>query len=460
MAKIKINAAVISNAVSKINSAKTTVGNVENGILALQRNMDTQIQSRNNISYNLSNIKSALTSLESDILKISQTVTNSVSKYETTEAQVVKLGQTVGAVASKAQKSSSRTSYESRFNMKPSDVIGSVAAAATSVNGRTFTQAYKNGIVGKDPAFPGAKGSIFDEKYDSIRPEYKGPVYNSSATKTNDKVDKPGVVDLLFNVASEAGLAGKTFSAIGDFGFGIYKGYKEDSDGEIYKTLLGGGKSFVSTVGDLAETAYKTDPDWKETLFGNWKKGSALTEIAEKTSKYSGNNTFVGLMKSEADSYMFKSANNVGENIKVGAKWAGVAVSAVTNGIDNYEEHGGMDNGRFWAETVTETVVDVAVGAAATAAVGAAAVALGISAPAVAVGAVAAGAVWAVDSLTKWATKEITGEEKGLTELVSDTVLDAGEAIIDGGKKVVSSIGKGISSFGKSIGAKWKECFG
>ena len=143
MAKIKVNAMEISNATSHINTAKTTLGNVEDGIWALQRNMDTQIQARNGISANLTNIKTTLTNIEKDIMAISQTVTNAVSKYAETEVKVVRLGQEIGAVVEKQVKNSSRSSYESLFKICQDVKIKTKSVGVGTSTGSTFQGSYQ-----------------------------------------------------------------------------------------------------------------------------------------------------------------------------------------------------------------------------------------------------------------------------------------------------------------------------
>ena len=121
------------------------------------------------------------------------------------------------------------------------------------------------------------------------------------------------------------------------------------------------------------------------------------------------------------------------------------------NGIDNYEEFGNVNQIRFWEETISETAIDAGIGIAATAA---ATALLPAAAPAVAVALVATGTVWAADFVTRQLTKYFGGEEKGLTETVSDFVLDTGEKVVNYVKDTFSGIGKAVSNF-KNVIAKW-----
>ncbi|MBO5303953.1 MAG: hypothetical protein J6A92_07885 [Lachnospiraceae bacterium] len=254
------------------------------------------------------------------------------------------------------------------------------------------------------------------------------------------RVDK-----LLWKSIGKFGVVGTTIAAFGEMVTG----------GVDYKTLLGGTSKAIGVIGDLAKNAYSDKPDFKKVLFGDTTRGGAvksLNEWAEKNniSITGKGSTFSASIKKQLSEYSFKACKNVGDKIKVGAKWAGVALSGVTNAISNYKEHNGFTT-RAAAETVTETAIDIGIGMAATAG---ATVLLGATAPAVAVGAVAVGAVWAVDTATKYLTGKFMGEEKGFTELVSDTVLDFGEKVVTEKVKKVKKIGSAIVNAGTSV-AKW-----
>ena len=74
-------------------------------------------------------------------------------------------------------------------------------------------------------------------------------------------------------------------------------------------------------------------------------------------------------MSYDLSSFTFKNAETIGDKVKVGAKWVGTGLSAITNGIDNHADYkkGEMSAERAVKETIMETVVDVGIGAAATA---------------------------------------------------------------------------------------------
>lgn len=257
----------------------------------------------------------------------------------------------------------------------------------------------------------------------------QGLLGTSSVMPTVDKAsDLPGdilsfdwkVDKLLWKGVGNFGTVGKAVAGFGEMVTG----------GVTYKTLLGGGGKAVSIFGDLAKNAYSEKPDYKKVLFGNWKKGGAVKTLKEWAADKPNpiaitgkTSTFSASIQKQLSDFTFENCKTVGDKIQVGTKWAGVAISGITNGISNYKEYqdGEITAQRAVAETVTETVVDLGIGMLATA--GATAL-IGAAAPAVAVGVAAAGAVWAADAATRFFTNKYGKKERGLTECVSDAFLD------------------------------------
>lgn len=146
-------------------------------------------------------------------------------------------------------------------------------------------------------------------------------------------------------------------------------------------------------------------------------------------------------------------ANYTKGGLKSACAWIGTGLSAITNGISNYQDMqaGKMDAKRAALETVTETVVDIGKDWLIAAGVTAGLAAAGISAPVVAVGAATAAVSIGADALCKKITKAVTGEEKGLTETISDAAIDLGKAAIDEVKNTWQDV--------KSLGSKVKSLF-
>lgn len=127
-----------------------------------------------------------------------------------------------------------------------------------------------------------------------------------------------------------------SFGSLGSNTAGIVQMFQNGVD---KKTLIGMTKRLIKNFGNLADEAYKENPDWKRVFRGKY-------EIATK-----GEETWI---KKYGKGYKFSSEKNVGENIKVGTNWAGVAFSGILNAIDNYEEFGTTKSKRFWEETLLE----------------------------------------------------------------------------------------------------------
>ena len=231
--------------------------------------------------------------------------------------------------------------------------------------------------------------------------------------------------DFIFNEIGKFGALGSYAKSIYKLGDGIAKG---DSN-SVAKSILGFAQGEVGNFGKYVSNAYSDTPNLKATLLGDFTKGgavSALLKEGETVSSLSKGQTFLRSFKSEMD-YLPKLVGKnatVAKNLKVATKWGGVALSAGVNYIDNMEEmkyDPTMSKTRAKAETAIETGVDLFIGAAATAIV---TTAVGTALPAVAVGAIAVGAVWAIDIGVEWLTEKYQGEKKDTAEVVSDTILD------------------------------------
>ncbi|MBO5373345.1 MAG: hypothetical protein J6A75_11620 [Lachnospiraceae bacterium] len=268
-------------------------------------------------------------------------------------------------------------------------------------------------------------------------------------SKNNEKFDwKLG--SLLWKSIGKFGAAGNIVAAFGEM----------MTEGINAKTVISGSSKVLNIVGEVAKNADSKKPNYMEVLFGKWEKGGALKSVQD-FAKNSGQTittkwgVFGTSLKKQISEFLPSSCKTVGDKVKICTKWGGVILSGVTNAISNKKEMEteGISTKRAVAETITETAVDVGIGMVATAA---ATALLGATAPAVMVGAAAAGAVWAADAATRYLTKKITGSEKKLTELVSDTILDAAEAVEKIKNNAKKAVGNAVKNVGKAF-AKW--CF-
>ena len=333
-------------------------------------------------------------------------------KMQTQSSRMQKAGKTLNGLGVTVTSIKSNLSYMGRYanvirtlNSISADLKNQANLAQTMGNKlQEVSVTYKNteqGLLGTSSVMP-TVGKASDLLGDKLSFDWK--------------VDK-----LLWKGAGNFGTVGQAIAGFGEMVTG----------GVTYKTLLGGGGKAVSIFGDLAKNAYSKKPDYKKVLFGDWEKGGAVKKLKNWpdisnvaiTGKAS---TFFASIQKQLSDFTFKNCETVGDKIQVGTKWAGVAISGITNGISNYKEYqdGEITAQRAVAETVTETAVDLGIGMFATA--GATAL-IGASAPALAVGAAAAGAVWAADAATRFFTNKYGKKERGLTECVSDAILDGVE---------------------------------
>lgn len=195
------------------------------------------------------------------------------------------------------------------------------------------------------------------------------------------------------------------------------------------------GKSFTKFVGNVAKAIPKSVEDSFDlkALVGF---NSAITKDTPTT--------FIGALAESVDKLNIGKATTVSDKVAVAAKWAGYGLTGaltVYENITDTEENNSW--GRKIAESIGETTVkigeDLLIGAALTAA-------FGVGTPAVVVGAVTVGATWAADTFCEAATG------KDVAELVSDTVLDTGEAVI-------KAVGKGAKKVTGAVSGWWKKTF-
>ncbi|MBQ3101179.1 MAG: hypothetical protein IJC50_09325 [Clostridia bacterium] len=225
--------------------------------------------------------------------------------------------------------------------------------------------------------------------------------------------------DNVWDLVEKGGVVGSFIATIGSI---ITGGVSDFGDGaKVVKNIIG-------FAGEVADSIPKSDAsfDWK-TLFGFNSKELSVSDIF--------------------DGYKIDSSKTGAENFSAVAKWAGIALSAIIEGYENFtdEENEGW---RKWGETIGETAVGVGLSIGASVLVTAGLSAVGIaSAPALVVGALGAGVVIAVNETCEWRT----GKDFG--EFVSDAVLDAGEAIVEGAGKVIDNIADGA----KALGDKAKQ---
>lgn len=200
-----------------------------------------------------------------------------------------------------------------------------------------------------------------------------------------------------------------SFGSLGSNTAGIVQMFQNGVD---KKTLIGMTKRLIKNFGNLADEAYKENPDWKRVFRGKYelqhKKGweHALDNLKN---------------------YRFSGKENIGEKIKVGTNWAGVAFSGILNAIDNYEEFGTTKSKRFWEETLLETTFDIVEDLAVSSVVSLALTMLCGGTTVVAVTAVTAGVIWAIDVANGYITEKSGGESKRAAEAVTDFILDIGK---------------------------------
>lgn len=420
MATTKINTGKVIDASAKASSAHSTTANVGIAVSSIRRRIDGSILARNGVAGSFTTAQNTISELARDIAKIYQMANGAAGQYESTETSILNEGKRIGLIVDVAntsgQTSENKALYESLFDEKELHLIKS--------------------------------GMSVEEYLEEIGQK---PEETTDGNEEASKEGSSGLGEAFFDAIGKMGILGATADGIADMVNG-FDDPKNKSD--MYKALLGGADKFVESFGDLAENAFKKadDVDLKSVLVGNWNEGSLMDEFGDVVNASGWKDKFFEQIKGDVADFSVKNADTVGDKIKVGTKWAGTAISFVSSAIDNQDEYreGKITKERAVAETITETAVDLAIDAAATAGAAIATSALlGAAAPAVVVGVAAVGITWAADSVTKFVTKKMSGEEKDLKEVTSDFILDIGEGAINIGKNFVDN-----------ISVNWEACFG
>lgn len=151
---------------------------------------------------------------------------------------------------------------------------------------------------------------------------------------------------------------------------------------------------------------------------------------------------------------MFKTDSQTGATSIDGAKVGGWVLTFVADYFNNKEEaeKKGLTDLRRWEETVLETGIDIAKGAAISAAVAAGFAAIGVGAPVVVVAGAGVVVSAGLDFICKKITGAVIGEEKGLTETISDGILDFGEKVIGGITGAWASAKEAVCSWAPRFG--------
>ena len=205
------------------------------------------------------------------------------------------------------------------------------------------------------------------------------------------------------------------------------------------KGIVSGLKNLLYAIGNgtkaIINTSEGVQVDWVKMLGFNDQGVSGLGDSWQKF--WEGMN-------------LSKQTTTAGKVATV-CKWAGYVLTFVSEGIDNFKEHGeDWSNSRFLGETIIESATSIGLSISAGVLVAAA---LPASAPAIIVGVVSAGVVWLGDEVCdyltgqdigEWVSDLVYGDGKvaEVKEWIEDQVEDIGKAAQELGEDIISGVGK------------------
>lgn len=232
-------------------------------------------------------------------------------------------------------------------------------------------------------------------------------------------------------------------TVLGPFGVLITGGQKAlegkwpEAVNELFKSI---GKGASAIIG-------KPKAEWANSLFG-------LTEMTKAPSFWKGLGDF----------------SSVGKAVGTVTKWGTTIADRLIKNVKEFGEDA-WTSGRFWGETVIESGIKLAEGAAINALVGAAAVAIFGNPVSIGVTAAAVGVTmlvdWGLDSIVSWATGGAqTDWVEAATDFLIDDVgpaiknaVDKGvEVVKDAGGKIINAVGDGVNAVKDGISNFFSGC--
>ena len=268
------------------------------------------------------------------------------------------------------------------------------------------------------------------------------------------KSDGPDWGKLISGFVEKGGIVGPAVVAIGKVVTG-------SDPGKITIDVLKGIEKTIGAGSKIA-TASGASAKWKTAIGVN-------NLLKDKTNKGIFNNFKAEWKKTWKEDLSFNKYENgkvVGKKTTAGkigtvAKWAGYGLTLGGNAYENIQEYGNSITLRGAAETVIETGVDIALGAAvasgvtAVATCGAAAAAGTFLAPvvgsAVVVGAATVGITGGINQLAGGDLGDKVA--KGVIGIAEGT----GKAVSTGWKKATSAIGEMNKNIGKGVSSAWNN---
>lgn len=255
------------------------------------------------------------------------------------------------------------------------------------------------------------------------------------------------VPEILRDLISSFGLVGSTVDFLAKVLTGGYPVSKVKTWADRFKL----GNNILNDVNGLASNVLDFISGDSKTVAGAF----GISELEKKS--------FAQLFEDGFDDYNLGKATKISEKMKVGAKWIGVATTAIPEGFENYEDNKGeTDKTRWIKEMFGETAVNILEDMAISAGVGAA---IGSVAPGI--GTVAGAAVSVVGTVVvKWGINKgfeaLTGQK--IDEVISDVIIDANEhnykAVVDTLGNVASTTGANVVKGIEHVTSWWNQLTG
>lgn len=426
MPTIKVNTTQLGRYESDLQGILSRVNSIMNQFDSVSRSLDWDVKAESNINSRLSAISRELSAESRGISGMKNYLDTAVTKYNAVENK---------NSGRKLENETTGRGVGARVVTKGKTIKSTAGWAARNGVGVTVSP---NGKNTKSTVNTGAK------KSDGVASS-SGLSLKENAIKYLKKIGKSGLDAL--------GKSG-TYGKMGALPIALLKNII-DGDGitgkDIGSTIKGMGNSIIGMCDEYSKTAGKwpiSTADIKELAgLSTYKTISTASTKAGWLAKVENFGvTLKDTLKSEISPISkttLADGTKVVDKVKTGTKVAGWALSLVANGFSNYDEYskGDITKGRAFAETISETLIDIGKGAAITAGVAATCAAIGVAAPAVVVGGIGVGVSLVADIVCE----NLTG--KSVTEATSDFVLDNASKVGKAVTGAASNAKKAISGW-------------
>lgn len=409
MPKIKVNTSQLATYESDMQGILSRVNSIANQFDSVSRSLDWDIKVEENINTRLLGLKNELSAEARGISGMKEFLGTAIKKYDAVES-----------------KNSGKKLKNENFGSGVSNNISSKSKKTTDTSNSEKKKSFWNEEFGKWLKTTFGKTMTFGTAISA-----KDAI--ATFKKMFSDIDIPEGIKTMVNLYKN--VSGMVLNTM-KIGNAISATAKTIKSQEQFLKMFG---ITQHEIGRAQQVIKNAKSDLIKKLSG---VDDSLSSAAQSANVFLKN----GIVK---QSWRARFADQFSESIKSSTKGlkktTGIITSGLTivlNGVENFNDYksGRMSGIRAVAETVTESGIDIGTGLIVGAAVTAGLAATVGSAPVLAVAGISTAVIMGGDAICKRVTKKVSGEEKRLTEAISDFVLDTGKKKFDKTVKKINTV--------------------